>query len=385
MGKRMPTGYKGVFYRMVPRLGGPGEERAYYAVYKREGKAVETMVGRQHRDGMTEAKANNRRSLMVEGKAETRQEGRERKKSEQQAMADRPTIARLWELYKEARPDLKGIRNYESCYKSHISPVFADKTPAEIDPLSITRFKVNLAKRLAPKTTSNALELLRRIINFGVAHDLCESKIKINLPIVDNLRTEDLSPEQLAALLGVLGTASNQAVANIMRMALFTGMRCGEILKLKWEHLDFERGFVYLHDPKGGVSANIPMNPQARNMLLTLPRESEFVFPGRGGEKRVAYRAAARKLCAAAGLPKDFRPLHGLRHAYASMLASSGQVDLYTLQRLLTHKTASMTQRYAHLRDEVLQRGANVAGQIMEDAQAGQSQKVVNLEDFKKG
>jgi len=51
----------------------------------------------------------------------------------------------------------------------------------------------------------------------------------------------------------------------------------------------------------------------------------------------------------AAGLPKDFRALHGLRHVYASMLASSGQVDLYTIQKLLTHKSPAMTQRYAHL------------------------------------
>ena len=57
-----------------------------------------------------------------------------------------------------------------------------------------------------------------------------------------------------------------------------------------------------------------------------------------------------------AGLPKDFRPLHGLRHHYASMLASSGKVDMYVLQKLLTHKSPLMTQRYAHLRDEALRK-----------------------------
>jgi len=50
-----------------------------------------------------------------------------------------------------------------------------------------------------------------------------------------------------------------------------------------------------------------------------------------------------RKIKEAAGLPKDFRALHGLRHVFASMLASSGQVDLYTLQKLLTHKSPGMT------------------------------------------
>ena len=68
-----------------------------------------------------------------------------------------------------------------------------------------------------------------------------------------------------------------------------------------------------------------------------------------------------------AGLPDDFRPLHGLRHAFASGLASSGQVDLYTLQKLLTHKPPEMTQRYAHLRNETLKKALNLAGQIVAD------------------
>jgi hypothetical protein len=66
--------------------------------------------------------------------------------------------------------------------------------------------------------------------------------------------------------------------------------------------------------------------------------------------------------------------LHGLRHVYASMLASSGvQVDLYTLQKLLTHKSAGMTQRYAHLRDEALRRASDLAGDIITQAVNGQN------------
>ena len=88
----------------------------------------------------------------------------------------------------------------------------------------------------------------------------------------------------------------------------------------------------------------------------------------------------------AAGLPKDFRPLHGLRHFYASMLASSGDVDMYTLQKLLTHKDPTMTQRYAHLRDEALHKASALAGSIIEEATATKDdeKKVVNLEDRKK-
>ena len=50
------------------------------------------------------------------------------------------------------------------------------------------------------------------------------------------------------------------------------------------------------------------------------------------------------------------------------MLASSGAVDMFTLQKLLTHKSPMMTQRYAHLRDDVLRRASDMAGEIVADA-----------------
>jgi integrase len=66
-----------------------------------------------------------------------------------------------------------------------------------------------------------------------------------------------------------------------------------------------------------------------------------------------------------ANLPHDFRMFHGLRHVYASQLASSGKVDLYTLQTLLTHKSPLMTQRYAHLRSDTLMQASNVISDLI--------------------
>ena len=136
------------------------------------------------------------------------------------------------------------------------------------------------------------------------------------------------------------------------------------MFKLKWSDLDFERGFILLRDPKGGTDQTIPMNPMARKLFESIPREFEFVFPGRGGRQRTTIKTAANRVKQAAGLPEDFRALHGLRHVYASMLASSGKVDMFTLQKLMTHKSAAMTQRYAHLRDEAMQRAGDVVGDI---------------------
>jgi len=83
---------------------------------------------------------------------------------------------------------------------------------------------------------------------------------------------------------------------------------------------------------------------------------------------RKDVKGVTRRIRDRAKLPKDFRPLHGLRHSYASMLASSGKVDMYWLQKLLTHKSPQMTQRYAHLRDEVLKNASDIAGDIVSAA-----------------
>ena len=77
------------------------------------------------------------------------------------------------------------------------------------------------------------------------------------------------------------------------------------------------------------------------------------------GGKELRYAVLLIALGVKANLPEDFRPFHGLRHTYASWLASSGNVDLYSLQKLLTHGSSKMTERYAHLADEALKRSAS--------------------------
>jgi len=110
------------------------------------------------------------------------------------------------------------------------------------------------------------------------------------------------------------------------------------------------------------------MNGQARDIISKIKSDSvtEYLFPGRDGNPRRDVKRFLARIKKQAELPKDFRPLHGLRHTFASLLASSGQVGMYELQKLLTHNSPQMTQRYAHLHDQALQRAANVASDIFD-------------------
>ena len=381
MSKREKTKYPGVFFRSTERIGSIGLEKIYYIVFKKDGKVIEEKVGRQFADDMTPAKAAGIRAERIEGKRPSRKEIREEKKAAKQALENRWTVGRLWEEYKNGNPDLKGIVTDENRFKKHIAPAFGNKEPAEIDSLSVDRLRLKLLKTHTPGTVKNVMELFRRIINFGVKKNLCERlKFEITMPRLNNEKTEVLTPEQLDALLHAIDEEPNRQVANLMKMALFSGMRRGELFRLKWEDVDFDRGIIHIREPKGGIDQKIPLNQSSREILEAHERTgSPFVFPGRGGKQRVDIKKQVNRLKKKAGIPEDFRALHGLRHVYASLLASSGQVDLYTLQRLMTHKSPQMTQRYAHLQDEALQRASNVVGDVIGQMRETEAEKVVVL------
>ncbi|MDD4357888.1 MAG: hypothetical protein PHN98_11640, partial [Smithellaceae bacterium] len=91
---RHKTEYKGVFYRVGERIGGSGEEKIFYIVFKKNGKVCEEKVGRQYADDMTPAKASRMRAGRIEGRRKSRKEVREEVKAAKQAEADKMTIAR---------------------------------------------------------------------------------------------------------------------------------------------------------------------------------------------------------------------------------------------------------------------------------------------------
>jgi len=368
--KRIKTNYPGVYYVVGTSTATGKPERIYYVRYRKDGKLIEEKAGRQFQDDMTSARASRIRTQRIVGDELSNKERREVKKLAVRAEASRWTVDRLWKEYKAQKPDLKGIVTDENRYQNYIKPLFANKEPKDLSPFDLDRLRLNLLKTKTPGTVKNVLELLRRIVNFGEKKNLCEGlKFTIEMPKVSNLKTEDLTPRQLSNLLEALDQDPNVQVANLMLLALFTGMRRGELFKLIWNDIDFERRFIRIREPKGGPDEQIPLNEAARQLLETHPRtDSPYVFPGRKGGMRTDVNKAVNRIKNKAGLPKDFRPLHGLRHVYASMLASSGKVDMYTLQKLLTHKSPQMTQRYAHLRDETLRRAADLAGELIQEA-----------------
>jgi integrase len=370
--KTYKTDYPGVFY-MVGRRPGKGEreEKIYYIIYRRKGKLINEKVGRQYQDDLTPAKVAGIRSARIEGKDLSNAE-RRRITREAKEQTNPWTFSRLWDEYSATKEPGRTLTNDISRFNKYLKNYFGKKQPHEIVPLDIDRLKRKDLKDKAPQTIKHALSLLSRLSRFGVNRGLSlPIPFKVEFPKLNNVTTEDLSTHELKNLLNALDESKDTMTANLMKMALCTGMRRGELFKLCWKDIDFEKGFITIRKPKGGKDEVIPLNSPAREVLLNHTRQDglELVFYRGDGKAFTEISRQAHRIYKSAGITKDFRPLHGLRHHFASALASSGKVDLYVLQRLLTHKSPQMTQRYSHLRDQALRQASDLAGELFKAAE----------------
>ena len=362
--------YTGVYYRTDENY----KERTYYIRYRlggRGSKEVEEPVGKSTA-GMTEAKASAIRADRMRGKDLSNTARRKAEAEAKAADLSRWTLARIWEAYQTANPQHKGRATDISRFNHYLAGI-ANKTIDELFTSDIDKIRLDATNAgKSPATIRNSFALLSAIINFGVEHGYCKhpdpAQLSIKKPKVDNQKTEVLTDEQLSRLIQALDAEEDQDAAAFIRLALVTGIRKGALMALRWDDCDFDRNIITLRGEaaKKGKTEHIPMTASARAVLESIQNHtSPFVFPGKDGKQRTDYRRIARRVKRVAGLPEDFRPLHGLRHNFASRLASSGEVDLYTLQKLLTHSSPQMTQRYAHLRDETLMKAASVADSML--------------------
>jgi integrase len=364
-------GYRGVYYRFAKNLTGKGKEKVFYVTFqdRKTGRIIEEKVpnGREISDNCSAVKASTYRGNRIQGKLLSPKEKREEIKAETQAKNDKWTIDRLWTEYATHREDNKSFRTDLGRYEHYLKESFGHLEPSEIKPLEVDRIQGRILKKKSKQTCKHVLALLKRIIKFGTDRGVCAPlSFAIKLPKVDNKKTEFLAPDEVQRLLTAIKKDKHPQAGNIMLMALYTGMRRGEILGLQWKDVDLKNNIITLRETKSGKTHNIPINAGAKRVLEGIGQGTGYVFPGNLGNKRSNINRAINSIKTAARLPDDFRPLHGLRHHFASMLASSGKIDLYTLQKLLTHSDHRMTERYAHLHDETLKKAARVASDILD-------------------
>ena len=208
----------------------------------------------------------------------------------------------------------------------------------------------------------NVLELLRRIVNFGVSQQLCPPlswTIKLPKPDLDSERIEVLTDEQFQKLHEIWASYHDRLIAHLHQFIDWSSSRPSEVLKLLWMDVDMSQRFYIKRDTKSRKSLTFTMTAKIHSILQhqrkllngssEVMRTSSFVFSGpAGGQRKLhSYIRHFRRMRDLAGIPEDYRPNYCLRDTVASRLLSSG-VTLDEVAYQLRHSLGSpMTRRYA--------------------------------------
>jgi integrase len=355
--KVTPVGSK--VYLVQFRLGG------------RKGRTRRVTIGRHGSPWTPESARKEAKRLLGEVGA-----GRDPAEKRSQARRDL-TIAELCDLYlAEGCTDKKPstLATDRGRIERHIKPLLGRRKVASISGPDVRRFLQDVASGKTAAdiktgkrgraiveggkgTATRTVGLLGGILTFAV-----EREIRPDNPVRGVKRFSDkkyerfLSPPEMAQLGDALSAAlqdgeSPLAVAAI-RLLVLTGARKSEILTLKWEYVDTERGCLRLPDSKSGAKI-IPVGAAALEALSDIARieGNPYVLPGLEGRHFVGLQKIWERIRKRAGL-EDVR-LHDLRHSFASVAVAGGD-SLFLVGKVLGHQHASTTERYAHIADDPL-------------------------------
>lgn len=227
-----------------------------------------------------------------------------------------------------------------------------------------TGFRGRAIVRGGDIAANNAVTLLSSMLSFAVSRGLLAANPAMGTKkFRARARERFLTGSELSRLGAVLSKAEREGVnptaVNAIRLLLLSGCRKNEILSLEWDWVDFDRSVLRLPDSKTGAKV-VALGAPAFALLTSLKRDrddSPYVLPSsKGSGHLVGLQKIWERLRARAGL-EDVR-LHDLRHTYASVGATAGE-SLYIVGKLVGHKQASTTQRYAHLADDPLRAAAD--------------------------
>lgn len=415
------TKYKGVRYREhESRKHGVKKDRYLAIRYQKDGKRVEEGIGwtseRDPEDGQfwTEAKAalvlERLKGAAKHGKKEAptrlaeKREIEKQRKAAQQAEQERQlkesmTFGEFFiDTYlPQSKADKKPLtaKRESGFFDNWFNPIFGDISLKSITAFHLEKLKKAMADAgQSPRSIEYALAIIRQVFNMAKRLGVFEGEpptAKVKRPKVDNGRMRFLTHEEARGLLEALSKKSTE-VHDMTLLSLNCGLRFGEIASLMWQDVDLDKGVLTIRDAKAG-SRYAFLTDQATEMLKNRMQAnpSDFVFP-KHFSKNISDNSKMTKISHTffrtvneLGMnngiddPRLKVCFHTCRHSYASWLIEEG-ADLYTVQKLLGHKTNVMTQRYSHLSENKLRGAAQALSVALQKRdEPGKSGQIVNF------
>ena len=262
--------------------------------------------------------------------------------------AQRTTLGDVIARYlEEVTPSMKGASEDTIRLKAIMRKPIARWSMANLSAARIAAYRDERLKEVSPGTVIRELAYLSAIIN----HARREWGINVPNPVQmvrkpqsPQARSRVLTDEEVIKLLQALEPVGRRShwTKPAVQLALATAMRRGELLSLRWEHIDLENRTAFLPDTKNGDSRTVPLSTAAVQVLAGLPRHiSGVVFPVKFFTLDAAFKRGIRR----AGLDKV--RFHDLRRTAITRMAEK-LPNVIELAAVSGHKSLMVLKRYYH-------------------------------------
>lgn len=267
---------------------------------------------------------------------------------------DKFKISDILLRYKREVTAKKKSRNTENyIIDAFLRNSIANLTLAQITTTHFTTYRDKRLKVVKAGTVNRELSIICHAFDMAEREwgmPIRENPIKkIKKLKVNNARTRRLSAEELAALEVSATKSRNPQIMPLTRLALATGMRRGEMLRLRWEHIDLDKRTLFIPVTKNGHARTIPLSPDAIAVFQSIEqgrkKNSKTVFKLSDNAARLTWERLVNR----AGI-KDLH-FHDLRHEAISRFFEKG-LSVPEVALISGHRDFRMLFRYTHLKAE---------------------------------
>jgi integrase len=260
------------------------------------------------------------------------------------------TFGELFKWYMEAhsKPRKKTWRQDERRFDCYLQAL-AGQRISRISRADLRQLHAELGKE-HPATANKVLLMIQSIFTQAIYHEVFDGAnpaIGIR-KFKEQSRERRLTAEEMKRLLAAVEEDPSDYLGDFVKLALYTGQRCGNLLAMRWDQVDLAEGLWVIPMTKNGRPHLVPLEAQEIAILKSRQgNRSPWVFPGRGASGHIEEPKKAWSTLLTRAKIDEFR-IHDLRRTHGSWMLNTGS-SLEVIGKSLAHQDSDTTAIYARL------------------------------------